>query len=51
MQATLVSWPELLKDTEDKTAFFTELSEKYVKLRDHIAAISYALPAKIQGNF
>lgn len=51
LQADLVSWPELQKEQADKTQFFANLQAQYIELRDHTAAISYALPAKIIASF
>jgi hypothetical protein len=43
-----VSWPELLGGQSEKAAeFFNDLHSKFTALREHIAAINYALPAML----
>ena len=51
LQAKLISWPELLKDTPDKAEFFAAVHSEFVALRDYVSNISYAIPVKLQGNF
>jgi len=51
LQARIISWPELLKDTADKAPFFQERFQEFIELRDYVANVSYAIPVKLQGNF
>ena len=47
----MISWNELLKDKEDKALFFNDIHTRFTAIRDHVAAVSYAIPAKLQANY
>jgi hypothetical protein len=41
----------LLNDTDEKNPFFDETYQKYIELRDYVAAVGYALPVMVLGRF
>jgi hypothetical protein len=49
MQALLASWPN--SGQEQVSNLFDSLYQRYLQLRDHIAAVGYVLPNMLLGRF